>query len=98
MYYLISVQVRQNCISSFETVFVNLFAYSIISFLFPIPEECAQETLIIGGPVPGPRKSRHHQSSRSSVSSRSTRSVKSAESAGTFVDKMPYIDGEGQTG
>lgn len=60
--------------------------------------ECAQETLIIGGPVPGPRKSRHHQSSRSSVSSRSTRSVKSAESAGTFVDKMPYIDGEGQTG
>ena len=98
MYYLISVQVRQNCISSFETVFVNLFAYNIISFLFPIPEECAQETLIIGGPVPGPRKSRHHHSSRSSVSSRSTRSVKSAESAGTFVDKMPYIDGEGQTG
>lgn len=98
MYYLTSVQVRQNCISSFESVFANLFAYKIVSFLFTIAEECAEETLIIGGPVPGSRTSRCHHSSRASVSSRSTRSAKSAESAGTFVDKMPYIDGEGQTG
>ena len=48
-----------------------------------------------------PRRSSHH-SSRSVASSvksgRSTRSTKSAESEGTFVERMPYIDGEGETG
>ena len=49
-----------------------------------------------------PRRSSHY-SSRSSVASsvksgRSTRSTKSAESEGTFVERMPYIDGEGQPG
>ena len=64
--------------------------------------ECAEETLIIGGPLPRPRRSSHY-SIRSSVASsvksgRSARSSKSAESEGTYVERMPYIDGEGQTG
>ena len=58
--------------------------------------ECAEETLIIGGPLPRPRRSSRY-SSRSSVAS-SVKSSKSGESEGTLVTKMPYIDGEGQTG
>lgn len=45
-----------------------------------------EETLIIGRLLPMPRRPSHY-SSRSSVSS-----------SGTFVEDMPYIDGEGQPG
>ena len=62
--------------------------------------ECAEETLIMGGPKHRPRKLSRHSSRRLSVSSRSARSFgsKSVGSTGTFVEKMPYIDGEGQPG
>lgn len=75
------------------------------SLLFLSLEECAEETLIIGGPLPRRRRASHY-SSRPSVSSsvksgrstKSGRSSRSVESVGTHVSKMPYIDGEGKPG
>jgi len=65
---------------------------------------CAEDSLVIGGSVSGGRVRRRESSSGISLNSsyqgsyRSSRSGKSDGSHSTYIESMPYIDGDGNTG
>ena len=67
--------------------------------ILPTTTECAGESLVIGGSVAGSRSSRRKSSpSVCSSSAGSSRTGKSGSSHSTFIESLPYIDGDGNTG